>query len=122
MILQNDFYTIINQESSEGSIISRIAIDKNHQIFGGHFPGLPVVPGVCMMQIVRELMEGHTNQKLRIVAGDNMKFLSVINPEVHPEVVATITYTESEQAYKIQATLTETSTTFFKLKATLQSI
>ena len=57
MILLNEFYTILQRTPGPGVVKATISINKKHRILEGHFPGLPVVPGVCMLQIVRELME-----------------------------------------------------------------
>jgi 3-hydroxyacyl-[acyl-carrier-protein] dehydratase len=121
MILLNEFYMVKERNASPGSVKAKIQVNRNHRIFDGHFPGLPVVPGVCMLQIVREIMELHTGRELAIKASDNMKFLSVINPEQNAEVDAAITYTEAGNSFSINATLFAGTTTFFKLKATLES-
>lgn len=121
MILLDDFYSLTQKDSSPGVLKARMAINKTHRIFEGHFPGLPVVPGVCMLQMVREIMEVHAGHDLKITASDNMKFLSVLNPEQNAEVEATINYSEEGNRFSINATLFAGTTTFFKLKATLQA-
>lgn len=121
MILLDDFYKLTEKNASPGVVKAKISINKAHRIFAGHFPGLPVVPGVCMLQMVREIMEVHVGYELKITASDNMKFLSVINPDQNVEVEATINYTEDGDKLSINATLFAGSTTFFKLKATLQT-
>ena len=120
MILLDDFYSLIEKKASPGVVTARIAIKKTHRILEGHFPGLPVVPGVCMLQIVREIMEVHIGRDLKIIASDNMKFLSVISPEQNPEVEAAINYSEDGGNFLINATLFAGATTFFKLKAILK--
>jgi len=120
-MLLNDFYTLTHHETAPGTVKATLAIQRNHKIFDGHFPGLPVVPGVCMMQMVREIMELSTKQTLRIAEADNMKFLSVINPEQHKDVEATIAYTEEPGQWMINATLFAGTVTFFKIKATLKT-
>jgi 3-hydroxyacyl-[acyl-carrier-protein] dehydratase len=122
MILLNDFYTIVQKDSAPGVLKAKIAINKKHRILEGHFPGLPVVPGVCMLQIVREIMEVKTGKELKIIAADNMKFLSVINPEQNNEVDAVVNFIEESGKFSINATLFAGTITFFKLKATLQII
>jgi len=121
MILLNDFYTIQQKTSTPGVVKATIAINKKHRILEGHFPGLPVVPGVCMLQIVREIMQVDSNKTLKITEADNMKFLSVINPEQNAEVEVTINFTEDAGKFLINATLFSATVTFFKLKATLQT-
>lgn len=120
MILLNDFYTMVQYEPSPGSVKAKISINKNHKILEGHFPGLPIVPGVCMMQIIREIMEVTTGKSLRLTASDSMKFLSVINPDQNNEVDVTVAYTEDSSQFFVTATLFAGAITFFKLKATLK--
>lgn len=120
MMLLNDFYTLVHHEATPGVVKAKISIHREHRIFDGHFPGLPIVPGVCMMQIIRELMEIATKKTLRIAEADNMKFLSVINPDNNKEVEAAVTYTEGAEQWVVNATLFADTVTFFKIKATLK--
>ena len=120
MILLDDFYSIIHKDHEEGSVKSRISIDGRHKILEGHFPGFPIVPGVCMMQIIREIMEVIKATPLRIVEADNMKFLSVINPEKDSIVDVHIDYTEELECLRINASMFSGAVVFFKIKATLK--
>jgi len=115
----NDFYTLVKQESDEGSVNSTIRFNKEHAIFKGHFPGLPVVPGVCMVQLTRELVEQVTTQSLQLASATSIKFLSVINPEINPEVNIQITYLLQQHEYVVQATISFESTIFFKFKGAI---
>ena len=121
MILLNDFYTILSRDASGGAVRAKISINKGHKIFDGHFPGLPIVPGVCMMQIIREIMEVTIERPLSIAGAENMKFLAVINPEQNHEVDVSITYTESSGIINVNASLFAGTVTFFKLKAALKT-
>ena len=121
MILLNDFYTIANRDATDNAVRAKILINRGHKIFDGHFPGLPIVPGVCMMQIIREIMEVTTDRTLKIAGADNMKFLSVINPDQNKEVDVSITYTEDNGTFIVNASLFAGTVTFFKLKAALKT-
>lgn len=121
MNLLNDFYNLLDHAHADSSVTAKISINSSHKILKGHFPGLPIVPGVCMMQIIREIMELTIEKPLRLVAADNMKFLTVINPEKDGEVEATVLYTEDDDQFLINATLFSGTVTFFKLKATLKT-
>ncbi len=122
MILLNDFYSILHQESAAGSVKANVSINKSHKIFDGHFPGLPVVPGVCMVQMVREILEVSVKKTLKIETADNIKFLSVIDPRQHGEVSARIDYTEADNVFSINATLFAEQLIFLKLRATLKAV
>ena len=59
-------------------------LNKDHDVFKGHFPGNPVTPGVCMMQIIKELTQQAVNTPLIMISASNIKFMALINPEINP--------------------------------------
>ena len=105
MILLNDFFSIRELQCETGQIQAVLKINADHQILTGHFPGFPVMPGVCMMQIAREVFEEATGVSVRIVKGDNIKFLAVLNPVEHPDIKLFITHEGVADEYVITATL-----------------
>jgi 3-hydroxyacyl-[acyl-carrier-protein] dehydratase len=121
-MLHNTFFKILKEEPAEGAVKALLSIDQDHAILKGHFPGQPVVPGVCMMQIVKELVERQTKRNLRLREAENMKFLSVIDPRQHQEVEASVSFSENNGIISLNASLFFGSVTFFKLKATLQNV
>ena len=86
MKLLNDFYIILDSKSTENGISVMVKIDKNHSIFQGHFPNHPVTPGVCTMQIIKELSEKHFGKELMLKTARNVKFMAIFNPEENEEV------------------------------------
>jgi 3-hydroxyacyl-[acyl-carrier-protein] dehydratase len=119
-MLLDDFFYIQRMDNTAGLLKAFIKINKTHMIFAGHFPSIPIVPGVCMMQMIKEILEKHLNRQLMIRAGDNLKFLSVINPLEHNELQADIQYEDDAAGgVKINASLFTGAITFFKMKATL---
>lgn len=120
-MLQGDFFTISSMTVEGNSLNAALDINVNHSIFEGHFPGQPVVPGVCMMQIVKELVESAINQPTRLVQADHLKFLSVIDPRIHPAIDATVSYTTDESGIlQVTGSLTKGEITFLKLRARLE--
>ena len=58
-------YTIKNTEKiDENNFKVQIELNPNHQVFEGHFPNNPITPGVCMMQIIKEITEGFVSKDL----------------------------------------------------------
>lgn len=100
-----DFYTLQSHDKTEnGSFIANIILNKEHDIFKGHFPGNPVTPGVCMMQIVKELTEEFTGKKLFLKSASNVKFMAIINPFETPELSLQLDITENETDIKVKNT------------------
>jgi 3-hydroxyacyl-[acyl-carrier-protein] dehydratase len=123
MILLGDFFKIVSLETEEGSINALLEINVGHRIFEGHFPNQPVVPGVCMMQMVKEIVEQALDKKTDISAAAEMKFLAVIDPTKNNIINATIKYTmEEDGKVKVVATLFKDELMHFKLKAQLQKV
>ncbi|KMQ65989.1 3-hydroxyacyl-ACP dehydratase [Chryseobacterium sp. FH2] len=98
-----DFYTLKSYEKAEnGNFIAAISLNRDHDIFKGHFPGNPVTPGVCMMQIVKELTEEFTGKKLFLKTASNVKFMAIINPFETPDLKLQLDITESEEDVKVK--------------------
>lgn len=96
-MLREHFYTLPNPVPKNDTVFRTvIVLNKDHDIFKGHFPELPVVPGVCMMAIVKELLEANTGKKLMLQSTLTMKFMALINPNEHTEVEVEIKYTVND--------------------------
>ncbi len=80
-MLLDDFFTVISLSGAAPSCRALLALNVRHRIFEGHFPGQPVVPGVCLMQMVQEVTELALGKgPLRLSRADQMKFISPIDP------------------------------------------
>ena len=82
----NSLYSIESKEVSDSSVTYHIFLDGGHVVYRAHFPGNPITPGVCIIQITKELMEDHLKQSLDIQRVKNVKFLRVISPLAIPRV------------------------------------
>jgi 3-hydroxyacyl-[acyl-carrier-protein] dehydratase len=71
---------------------------QDHAIFSGHFPGQPVLPGVCMMEMVAEVMGVYLKNSFRISGGPLIKFLRVIDPRMNPLIHLEIKYHPSSHS------------------------
>ncbi|MBC7606015.1 MAG: 3-hydroxyacyl-ACP dehydratase [Burkholderiales bacterium] len=83
-MLLKDFYKVLSLEKKEHRYEALIRVNEKHEVFLGHFPGNPVMPGVCMMQIIKELVESITESTLFMQSLSNVKFMALINPEITP--------------------------------------
>lgn len=116
-MLEGHFYTVSNPLMENERIQALLEINPAHAIFKGHFPGQPVVPGVCMMQIVKELLQKANGKKLRLLHGLDLKFLSVIDPGKNNLVNAEADYSLLATGdINVTARLFYNETTFFKFK------
>lgn len=116
-MLRDDFYIIQSKKIiSESSFSATISIHADHPVFEGHFPGNPVVPGVCMLQIVKDLVEIHLQKKLQLQNISNVKFTAVVNPLQHQQLDVHVSYENIENnSYKINSTISSEEIVFLKI-------
>jgi len=79
-------YTILSCHAQESHVEAIVMIQADHPLFKGHFPDHPVMPGVCMLQICKELTEQTTQKSLRFTHCKNVKFTAPVNPLKNPEI------------------------------------
>ncbi len=101
-MLIKDLYKINKFEFEQDRVTSQIFINEAHEIFKGHFPDNPVMPGVCMIQIIKELTEKALNKKLFMQKASNIKFMDLINPQVNPILDLVIDITEVQDSVKVK--------------------
>lgn len=101
-MLLKDFYTVNSLDVAESKVAANITINKDHEVFKGHFPGNPVTPGVCMMQIIKELTEQVVEEKLFMQSSSNIKFMAIINPEVNPDLNITLDINKTDTGFKVK--------------------
>lgn len=115
-MLQNDFFNFNVPQIEGNTAVTTLHINAGHRIFEGHFPGQPVVPGVCMMQMVKEVLENVTGVKLRLVKAGDMKFLAVIDPNKNGIVELEIKFTAYDDQITTEAKIYNAGGIFFKFK------
>ena len=113
--MSNELYQIGSWQVAGDSIECVIGYNKSSPIFEGHFPGNPIVPGVCTLQMVMELMELGVNKRLRLKHAATVKFLQLITPQMAPS--ASISWTHTDDSYHVTAVLKEGAVTLFKMNA-----
>ncbi|MBR5808175.1 MAG: hydroxymyristoyl-ACP dehydratase [Alistipes sp.] len=116
MKLLDSLYTIVSEDVAEGRHSYTIELDPEHFIYKAHFPGEPITPGVCIMQIAHELLEKLCDCQLNIECVKSVKFLRVISPNEN----TTINYifqkvTIDEGGVKCQVEVATEEVTFAKL-------
>ena len=90
MKLKNNLYKIISKEEVNSIFNYIVELNPSCVIYQAHFPGEPITPGVCIVQIGKEVIEdllleqSSASRRLEIIKAKNIKFLSVISPNETP--------------------------------------
>ena len=78
MKLQSNLYTVLSACRQTG--VCTIHLIENCMIYQAHFPGNPITPGACIIQIAQELYEQLCGHSVEILEVKNAKFLKTITP------------------------------------------
>ncbi|PXX29171.1 3-hydroxyacyl-ACP dehydratase [Arenibacter sp. ARW7G5Y1] len=121
-MLIEGLYSTETFNKNEDGLSAQIKLNPKHEIFKGHFPGKPIMPGVCMIQIIKELTERSLGQDLFLSVASNVKFMAIINPETDPILLIDINLTEMDGMIKVKSTTNFGETLALKLSATFKSV
>lgn len=116
MRLLNDFFFLEETTVAEDGTCDALRLNPRHAVFQAHFPGNPITPGVCIIQMVAELLEHHTGRSLSLKRVVNVKFLHVLSPREQTTCRVVFHSIESEgPVWKIKASVGEGETRFAQL-------
>ena len=115
-----DLYHIDKFQINDKVIFAQISLNPDHTIFLGHFPGQPVLPGVCMIQIVKELLEKAVNAGLNLEKADQIKFLTVIDPRKTQQFEVKLDFQwYADAQLKVSGSFFNGETVYFKLQGAI---
>lgn len=103
-MLKNKLYTFAALEEQEaGSYRAQITLNPSHPIFEGHFPSQPVLPGVCLIEILKEIISEVKNKPFDLKSAATIKYLKIVDPSVDPTLTFEVQMTEEEAVLKVNA-------------------
>ena len=117
-MLKDSLYILHDCATKEGIITATISINADHDVFIGHFPGRPILPGVCSLQIVKEILEGSLGQSLSLDNASNLKFLEIIDPNVIGKLTVNISYDDKEGLLIVKSTIIDEKKSYYKFIGT----
>lgn len=122
MTLLNDFFYMTSNEADEkGGITYHIRLNPAHIIFGAHFPGNPITPGVCQIGMVEELVSLQEGKRLRITGISNIKYMNTLTPTEHETFdirISPLKVQDSE--YIVQCVMSSPDCVFTKMSIKLK--
>ena len=120
MILQDNLFTIVSQQQEEASAMFQVRLHPEWPIYKAHFPGHPITPGVCIVQMVQELLQNLMGRELSLRQAKNVKYVSIISPEEVTELTITFSKIEPQPdgSLKVQAQVATGETLCTKLSVT----
>lgn len=102
---------------SENEYVFIFNCNVNHPIFEGHFPGQPVLPGVCMTQFVRESLSSVLKKEFHLAQSKSIKFVNVVDPRKENKLFLEIRILPNHDGYtEVSASIKSEQASFFQIK------
>jgi len=121
-MLIEGLYTLQSLEQNEQEVNAKVKLHKEHDVFKGHFPGNPIMPGVCMIQMIKELTEKVTEKELFLSVASNVKFMAKINPEENEIIDLNLKFSQENNTIKVKNITCYGQTIALKLSITFKII
>ena len=116
MKLNNNLFKILSQSSISTGVVYELSLLVESEIYRAHFPGMPITPGVCIAQIVEELLCDYLQEEYKLSEAKNIKYLQVISPIDTPKIIVELKkIVKSDDAVTLQAVVYNGDTIFTKL-------
>jgi len=116
-MLIRELYELLKVELDENRILAEIELNPNHDIYRGHFPGQPILPGVLQLQIVKEILASALEKNIHLKSASNIKFLSMVDPRAVNSLQLEIEIiSEIEDVCRISAKIHSGNTVFLRFK------
>ena len=111
-----DYYKILERYEQDGETVFCVELNKGCKVYEGHFPGEPVSPGVCNIQMIKECAEEVCGRPLTLRYIQQCRFTKLITPVVYPSVEVRIRLEEAEGCIKLRGSIGNGEETFLELK------
>lgn len=80
MKLLDEMFHVISDDGRQ----TVLRLNEAHPIYAIHFPGTPITPGVCIVQLLGELLARRGSCDMELVRIVNLKYVQTITPEGNP--------------------------------------
>jgi len=117
MKLINDFFNIVDAKTEEGVYRCKVKLNADHALYKVHFPGNPITPGVCLVQMASEILSQQYGKDLLLCKAGSIKFKKPVVPNDEPTFVFS-KMTTDEGRLKAQIFVEDEENQFAKMSLT----
>ncbi len=117
-LLLNDFFYIASLTTTENQLVARVFLNADHSIYEGHFPDRPITPGVCLVEIIKEIIMIASHKKLQLYQCNHIKFVQMVDPKKTPWIDISIQYGLQGRQIGASATVRKDEVIFCKFMGT----
>lgn len=120
MILEGNYYKIDTMRTEEGAACFGLRLLPECTVYRGHFPGSPVCPGACNIELLRECFGKWMGRRYFIASIKQCRMLAVLTPDIDETLELRLTLaSETAEGYTLAATLSAGGKIYLEFKGEL---
>ena len=116
MLLENKYYKQKNCRMNGENAVFHLVLLPDCDVYRGHFPGHPVCPGVCGIELVKECAMKLTGKELRIDTIRKCRFTAIASPYECPELTVSLTAIPKDCSYTVEARISDSKKLYIEYK------
>ena len=122
MVIINEYFKIDSRTTDGDETLFNITLLPEYCAYEGHFPGNPVSPGVCNIQMIKECAEKLAGRRFFLGYISRCKLSAVVTPQTTPQLCIRMTLSETDGLFDIKAVVSDADTTYIEFKGELTPV
>lgn len=119
MLLENRYYQLVSQEIEDGKGLFHIRLLPECELYRGHFPGNPVCPGICNVELIKECAMLLTGKDLQIRTVTQCRLTALASPTACPELDVNVSALPAAHGFQVKATISDAAKQYVDFKGEL---
>jgi 3-hydroxyacyl-[acyl-carrier-protein] dehydratase len=124
MTLLHDYFEIESRTADGDGTVFQVALLPECGVYAGHFPGNPVSPGVCNIQMIKECAELLAGKRFLLGYISQCRFSAVVTPQATPRlrIHMQLSGEGADGVQRVRATVDDTRVTYVDFKGELTPV
>lgn len=123
MLLENRYFEITDARTIlRKEAVFRVRLLPDCDVYRGHFPGRPVCPGVCNIEMIKECAMLLSGRELSIGTIRQCRFTAVASPSISPELDVAVSLLPAGDDYVVSARISDKERTYVEYKGNMTAV
>lgn len=115
----DNLFIIRSTEETENGFTAWLRCNPSHPVYQVHFPGNPITPGACLLQMACKILQQKMGKPLYLKASKNIKYINVLIPAEEKEVRFDFSHlATTETECKAQLVIADETAVYSKMSLT----
>lgn len=119
MLLKGKYYRLTNMHQESTQVLFHVELLSECDVYLGHFPGNPVCPGVCNIELIRECAETWIGSRLYINSIKQCRLTAIASPSICRELDVAISMEKIEGGFNVTAKIHDANKVYMNYKGSM---